>query len=445
MRVFIYIFFLSLSLPCIAQSNATVTRQTLEGDSFQSEARWWRGNTHSHSWWSDGDAPPELVSDWYKQHGYHFLVISDHNIMKEGTKWYPIDNTRRSVQQLHYAYTQYLQRFGDGWVETRTIDGGREVRLKTMEEYRALFEEPNRFILINGEEITDSYNNLPVHSNGVNLVDFIEPQGGDSMRDTIQNNLNAVMSQSEKYGQPMLMHLNHPNFFWGQTPEDFFYLEHDAGDGFFEMWNGHSGVRNYGDEYHVGIERMWDIVLSKRLGEFGRSVIYGVAVDDAHEYAIWGLGETNPGRGWIMVRSEWLTPNKITEAIKRGDFYNSTGVYLSRLNMDEYGIDLAIDAQAGVEYTIEFIGTMRDADLTGYARDIPANYGEDENLNPHRIRYSEEIGQVLKTVSGTAARYEVTGNEIYVRARITSSQLHANPFATGDMEMAWTQPLVVAQ
>jgi len=22
------------------------------------EARWWRGNTHTHSWWSDGDAPP---------------------------------------------------------------------------------------------------------------------------------------------------------------------------------------------------------------------------------------------------------------------------------------------------------------------------------------------------------------------------------------------------
>ncbi|MCG8415998.1 MAG: hypothetical protein MI746_17420, partial [Pseudomonadales bacterium] len=204
-----------------------------------------------------------------------------------------------------------------------------------------------------------------------------------------------------------------------------------------------SSVRNYGDAYHVSIERMWDIVLSKRLGELNRSVIYGVAVDDAHEYAVWGLGETNPGRGWVMVRSRWLTPNKITEAIKRGDFYNSTGVYLSRLNIDEYGIDLAIEAQPGVEYTIEFIGTLKDADLQGYARDIPANYGAGENLNPHRVRYSEEIGQVLQTVTGTAARYNVTGDEIYVRARVISSQTHGNPFAEGDVEMAWTQPLVV--
>lgn len=53
------------------------------------------------------------------------------------------------------------------------------------------------------------------------------------------------------------------------------------------------------------------------------------------------------------------------------------------------------------------------------------------------------MGQVLKTVTGNAARYEVTGDEIYVRARITSSQRHGNPFAEGDVEMAWTQPLVV--
>lgn len=432
-----------LAVPAYGQSTATVTRQSLDGDSYQNEERWWRGNTHSHSWWSDGDAPPELIADWYKQHGYHFLVISDHNTIKEGIKWYPIDNTRRSTQQLHYAFSQYVQRFGDEWVETRTIDGDREVLLKTMDEYRSLFEEPERFILIRGEEITDSYNDLPMHANGVNLVEYIAPQGGDSMPNTIQRNLNAVMEQSRRYGQPMLMHLNHPNFVWGQTPEDFFHLEHEPGDGFFEMWNGHSSVRNYGDDYHVSTERMWDIVLSKRLGELDRSVIYGVAVDDAHEYAIWGMGETNPGRGWIMVRSRWLTPNKITAAIKRGDFYNSTGVSLSRLHIDEYGIDLAIDARPGVDYTIEFIGTLKDADLQGTPRNIPANYGNGENLNPHRIQYSDEVGQVLKTVTGNAARYEVTGDEIYVRARITSSQRHGNPFAEGDVEMAWTQPLVV--
>jgi hypothetical protein len=117
----------------------------------------------------------------------------------------------------------------------------------------------------------------------------------------------------------MLAHLNHPNFHFAQTAEDLFAIDHRSGDGFFEMYNGHSGVRNYGDERHQSTERLWDIVLSKRLGEFNRSVIYGVATDDAHVYQLWGVGNVNPGRGWMMVRSQWLTPNTITEAVKRGD------------------------------------------------------------------------------------------------------------------------------
>ncbi|MGH7171596.1 MAG: hypothetical protein ACRELG_15070, partial [Gemmataceae bacterium] len=36
--------------------------------------RYWRGNIHKHSLWSDGDDFPEMIADWYKAHGYHFLA-----------------------------------------------------------------------------------------------------------------------------------------------------------------------------------------------------------------------------------------------------------------------------------------------------------------------------------------------------------------------------------
>ena len=42
-------------------------------------AHWYKGNTHAHSLWSDGDEFPEMVADWYKTHGYDFLAISDHD------------------------------------------------------------------------------------------------------------------------------------------------------------------------------------------------------------------------------------------------------------------------------------------------------------------------------------------------------------------------------
>jgi len=190
---------------------------------------------------------------------------------------------------------------------------------------------------------------------------------------------------------------------------------------------------------------MWDIVLSKRLGELNRSVIYGVAVDAAHEYTKWGLGITNPGRGWIMVRSRWLTPNKITEAIKRGDFYNSTGVTLKKLSMTDKKIELEIVAEKKVEYRIEFVGTLRDTDLSAIQETDHKHPHRDNKDHLHKTiyRYGDELGTVLKVVEGAKAIYHVTGEEIYVRARITSNKSHPNPYAEGDSEMAWTQPLVV--
>ncbi len=406
------------------------------------EARWWRGNTHTHSWWSDGDAPPETIAKWYKSQGYQFLVISDHNIMQRGEKWYPVDKPPRRPDAVSAAFEQYVEQFGEDWVEVRGDPGAREVRLKTLNEFRPLFEESDRFLFINGEEITDRHEHHPVHLNGVNLVELVEPQGGDSVADTIQNNLDAVIEQSHHHAQPMVVHLNHPNFHFAVTAEDFFQLEHEPGDGFFEMYNGHSGVHNNGDEERVSAERLWDIVLANRLGAYDRSVIYGVATDDAHEFNNWGPGFTNPGRGWIMVRSTHLTPNKITSAVRRGDFYNSTGVELDLLEIDDSGIRVSVEEQPGVDYTVEFVGTRMGTDLSPVnGPETPA--GDAEKPPRSVYSYSEDIGEVLARVNGPDAEYKVRGDELYVRARVVSTRRHGNPFADGDVEMAWTQPIVV--
>ena len=33
------------------------------------EGRWFKGNTHTHSLWSDGNDFPEMIVDWYKKEG----------------------------------------------------------------------------------------------------------------------------------------------------------------------------------------------------------------------------------------------------------------------------------------------------------------------------------------------------------------------------------------
>ena len=118
------------------------------------EPRWLKGNLHTHSLWSDGNDYPERIVDWYARHGYQFLALSDHNVLSQGPRWMSVAEANKRVKQDGFA--RYRQRFGDAWVETRTENGALQVRLKPLGEYRTLFERPGRFLLIQGEEITDN-------------------------------------------------------------------------------------------------------------------------------------------------------------------------------------------------------------------------------------------------------------------------------------------------
>ena len=45
--------------------------------------RWVKGNTHAHTSNSDGNETPRRVMRWYQDYGYHFLVITDHDMITE--------------------------------------------------------------------------------------------------------------------------------------------------------------------------------------------------------------------------------------------------------------------------------------------------------------------------------------------------------------------------
>ncbi len=377
------------------------------------EARWWKGNTHTHTLWSDGNAAPEQVADWYRKNGYHFLVLSDHNILSTGEKWFPIGEMERS--RLTSAGVESLRdRFGEDWLSLREVSGKREMRLKTLDELRAFFELPGEFLFIQGEEITDRWKKKEVHINGLNLTELIEPQHGDSVREVIQRNVDAVVDQGKRTGRPVLAHLNHPNFRKSLTPEDVASIENDR---FFEVYNGHRSVLNHGDGEVASTEVIWDVALTLRLTRLQYGLLYGLATDDSHDHH--GLKETStPGRGWIFVRSEKLEPNALIQAMRKGDFYASNGVVLEDFGRTKNSLWLSMKPEPGVTYKTEFIGTRLQEGGVG------------------------EIGEIFKVEAGVRAEYRFEGNELYVRARVVSSRPHPNPFATGDMESAWVQPIL---
>src|SRR4051812_4279538 len=53
---------------------------SLTGLAAAGEARWWRGNTHTHTVvCGHADSTPDAVARWYLDRGYNFLCLSEHN------------------------------------------------------------------------------------------------------------------------------------------------------------------------------------------------------------------------------------------------------------------------------------------------------------------------------------------------------------------------------
>jgi hypothetical protein len=131
-------------------------------------------------------------------------------------------------------------------------------------------------------------------------------------------------------------------------------------------------------------EILWDSILSAPDGR----IVYGVASDDNHHR--W----KKAGKGWIMVEAPYLAKETIKDNILRGNFYASTGIILKDYQIDQGNI--IIDTENGSK--ISFIGYL---------------------------------GRVLSIVTSSRATYKPTGNEVYVRIKVTGA----------DGKMAWTQPL----
>lgn len=403
--------------------------------------RWWKGNLHTHTLWSDGDDFPEMVAEWYREQGYHFLALSDHNTLSQGQKWMPLFEIQRRAGDA--PFNNYLARFGASWVETRRKGdtGPLEVRLKPLGEFRTLVEERDRFLLIQGEEITDNFvrveklDKLPVHLNATNLLETIKPQGGDSVAEVIENNVRAVDAQAKRTGQEILPHLNHPNFHYAVAAED---LARAVSEQFFEVYNGHPEVHQPGDAGHLGVERAWDVAISIRLQTLGAAPLFGLANDDSHNYHVPGQNRSLPGRGWVMVRARHLSPESLIRSIRAGDFYASSGVTLNevRYSAADGTIELEIAPDGDATFTTAFVGTPAGVHLAS----APATTADGKPA-PAAERYSADVGKTFVTVEGLRPRYRLTGGELYVRAVVTSSKAPDRPSFDGQRKQAWTQPV----
>lgn len=280
------------------------------GQAAPAPLQWFKGNTHAHTLESDGDSTPEEVTRWYKEHGYHFLVLSDHNVLTQ------------------------------------------------IDALNARYAVPGVFTLIRGEEVTTPVDGKAVHVNGIDTRERIGPQKGKFVAEVLQRSVDAIRTPE---GVP---HINHPNFGWSITAEQLTAVRNNK---LFEIFNGHPKVNNQGGGGTPGTEAAWDTILSSGV------LLYGSAVDDAHHFKNMGApGGARPGRGRIVARAASLTPRVILEAVERGDFYASTGVELSDYRVTDAAMTVTVKKKSFEKYRVQFIG--RGGHILHEALDSPATY-----------------------------------------------------------------------
>jgi len=271
---------------------------------------------------------------------------------------------------------------------------------------KALFDAAGRFLVVPGTELSKSPiqpGNKIVDTIGIGINGAADLPGGETVAAVLDSEAKAI----RRVGG--LAIAAHPNLTYALTAIDLLSSDRTEGPRFFEVWNTEPGMNNAGGGGKPSTEQIWDAVLSTGRG------MYGTAVDDCHHFYEFissresGTRLSNPGRAWIMVRASELSVRALLDAMNGGDFYASTGVTLEFYEVTAKAIRIRLSDQ-----THDLGWSVLDA-----------------NPELYRTEFIGQGGKVLKTDESLNPTYEFTGQELYVRARITNS----------DGEIAWTQPV----
>jgi hypothetical protein len=282
---------------------------------------WLRGSTHVHARASGDSSEPNLgVIDWYEQHQYDFIVLTDHNRVSELD---PQSDTRGQMT-LRYPHAGLI------------VFSGIE-----------LTHNP-----IGCLPVGDRSGNCRIH---VNLLGPTARTTGRLEWAERKSHQRIDMYHAAQVAQARLggiAQINHPQWLWGMTPELLVELGR-RGMPLIEIANTAFSKWNAGDASHPSTEALWDAALVRG------ATLWGVASDDAHDYH--GHGKYPPGGGWVMVRAR-REPRAILDALAAGRFYASTGVALDRAEVESDELVVAVDRAATGSYTIDFIENGRRVD-----------------------------------------------------------------------------------
>ena len=170
---------------------------------------WFQGNLHCHSTNSDGDSSPQAVARVYKDAGFHFVAVSDHN------------------------------------------------HLTTSEDCGDLGPD---FLVLSASEYSAKVGDVAVHVNGIGLTQPFVVSKDKDVPGTMQDAVDQTLAQG---GVSMI---NHPNWLWSFGAKE---MSQVRGAHLMELYAGAYTSNNEGSATRPSSEAIWDDLLSRGIRLWG--------------------------------------------------------------------------------------------------------------------------------------------------------------------------------
>ena len=262
--------------------------------------KFYKANMHTHTTVSDGKLTPEEAKAVFKAHGYSVVAFTDHEVMV------PHPELR---DEDFLPITSYEISMNGKWNP---------------------FEKCYHFCLYSPEEMrvtSSGFSERRAWGNAKNYITdemrSVQCEHRDYSRESVQNVIDAANAEG------FLVSYNHP----GWSNQD------------FTDYTGLKGV--WGVEWHnTGCDRIAYVEGFRPIIDLlheGERQVYPLATDDCH-----GIGDYCGG--WIQIKARSLDYATVFEALKRGDFYSSTGPEIKSLYIED-GI-LHVKTSAAVQIAV---------------------------------------------------------------------------------------------
>lgn len=305
---------------------------------------WFKGNMHCHSNHSDGELPPSAVAHYYKELGYDFLGIADHNQCTSSEEW------QETGKILGISCCEYT---GENCCHVIAIGVDEPIAPNLLEENMWKRCSANEEILLQAND--------------------------DKFKKTVLILQDGIDKTLAAGGLPVIAH---PFWHWTYNFREVMELKNCK---HFELCNASPDCNSIPFDGKSHPDMMWDNLLSNNYR------IYGMGSDDAHIY-IDHYKPRSPlgGRAWNMVKANELNKENIMNALWNGQFYASTGVEVRDYKVFNEGIYITIELVHDERVNIDFIGRNGEVLQSNYSPVAEYRFSGDETYV--RVRIASSAG-----------------------------------------------------